>query len=200
MLVFYRSNECTNAIISSTKDKLAKDDKTIGLNVDFVNLDKRNYMKVLAQMEELPQFIYIWYDEKKVTEYINENYPTIEVLHFNVKNAIHKHCNTFYGYSAKEYKLADLITEKFKENLIKRIVYQVNSAYKISKCEMDDMDIASSPFRSFETKEEAKQYCIDCLEKDIKQNEHRIKDYEKNIKDCKSEIKKKQALLTKYTI
>ena len=45
-----------------------------GLDVDFINLDKRNYIKVLAQMEELPRFVYIWYDEEKVTDYINETY------------------------------------------------------------------------------------------------------------------------------
>ena len=49
MLVFYRSREYTNAIISSTKAKLAKNDKAKGLEVDFVNLDKRNYIKVLSQ-------------------------------------------------------------------------------------------------------------------------------------------------------
>ena len=70
MLVFYRSREYTNAIISSTKSKLAHNDKARGLEVEFINLDKRNYIKVLAQMEELPRFVYIWYDEEKVTDYI----------------------------------------------------------------------------------------------------------------------------------
>ena len=75
MLVFYRSREYTNAIISSTKSKLAQNDKAKGLEVEFVNLDKRNYIKVLSQMEELPRFVYIWYDEEKVTDYIKETYP-----------------------------------------------------------------------------------------------------------------------------
>ena len=49
-----------------------------GLQVDFINLDKRNYIKVLSKMEELPKFIYIWYDEEKIADYINENYPSIK--------------------------------------------------------------------------------------------------------------------------
>ena len=50
MLVFYRSREYSNAIISSTKARLAQNDAVKGLEVDFINLDKRNYIKVLAQM------------------------------------------------------------------------------------------------------------------------------------------------------
>lgn len=198
MLVFYRSRECTNAIISSTKSKLAQNDKAKGLEVDFINLDKRNYIKVLSQMEELPRFIYIWYDEEKVTDYIKETYPSIEVLHFNVENSVQKHYDSWYRYSPKEYKLVDLMLEKFKDNLEKKTMYQVDSAYKITKSEMDDMDVASSQFPSFETRDKAKQYCIDCLKKDILQLESGISRYEKSIKEYKSALKKKNTLLKKY--
>ena len=116
ILVFYRSREYSNAIISSTKSKLEKMDLAKGLNVEFVNLDKRNYIKVLSQMEELPRFVYIWYDEEKVTDYINETYPSIEVLHFDVKNSVKTHSRGWLAYTTKEFKLADLIIEKFKEN------------------------------------------------------------------------------------
>ena len=120
MLVFYRSREYTNAIISSTRHKLQNMDMAKGLDVDFINLDKRNYIKVLAQMEELPRFVYIWYDEEKVTDYINETYPSIEVLHFDVENSVEKHNSGFYGYTTKEYKLADLMLHKFKDSLVKK--------------------------------------------------------------------------------
>ena len=198
MLVFYRSREYTNAIISSTKAKLAKNDKAKGLEVDFVNLDKRNYIKVLSQMEDLPRFIYIWYDEEKVTDYIKETYPSIEVLHFNVENSVEKHYDSWYNYSTKEYKLVDLMLEKFKDSLEKRTMYQVDPDYKITKAEMDDMDVAGSRYPSFETRDKAKQYCIDRLKKDISQLENRISGYEKSIKDCKSDLRKKNTLLKKY--
>ena len=198
MLVFYRSREYTNAIISSTKAKLAKNDKAKGLEVDFVNLDKRNYIKVLSQMEDLPRFVYIWYDEEKVTDYIKETYPSIEVLHFNVENSVEKHYDSWYNYSTKEYKLVDLMLEKFKDSLEKRTMYQVDSDYKITKSEMDDMDVASSRYPSFETRDKAKQYCIDRLKKDISQLENRISGYEKSIKDCKSDLRKKNTLLKRY--
>ena len=66
MVVFFRSREYSNAIVSSTKNKLQQMHLEKGLQVDFINLDKRNYIKVLDQMEELPKFIYIWYDEEKI--------------------------------------------------------------------------------------------------------------------------------------
>ena len=198
MLVFYRSREYTNAIISSTKAKLAQNDKARGLDVEFINLDKRNYVKVLDQMEELPRFIYIWYDEEKVTDYIKETYPSIEVLHFNVENAVQKNYDSWYRYSTKEYKLVDLMLEKFKDSLEKRTMYQVDTNYKIIKSEMDDMDVASSRYPGFETRDIAKQYCIDCLKNDISQLENRINSYEKSIKDCKSDLRKKNTLLKKY--
>lgn len=198
MLVFYRSREYTNAIISSTKSKLAQNDKAKGLEVDFINLDKRNYIKVLSQMEELPRFVYIWYDEEKVTDYIKETYPSIEVLHFNVESAVQKNYDSWYGYSTKEYKLVDLMLEKFKDSLEKRNMYQVDSDYKITKSEMDDMDVASSRYPSFETRDNAKQYCIDCLKKDILRLENRISEAEKSIKDCKTNLRRKSTLLKKY--
>lgn len=200
MLVFYRSREYTNAIISSTRYKLQNMDIAKGLDVDFINLDKRNYIKVLAQMEELPRFVYIWYDEEKVTDYINETYPSIEVLHFDMDNSVEKHNSGFYGYTTKEYKLADLMLQKFKDSLVKKTMYQVDSLYKISKMDMDDMDVACSKYHSFETREEAKQYCIDCLKKEIDTLENRIDMYQSNIKSCKADLKKKNTLLKKYDI
>ena len=197
MLVFYRSREYTNAIISSTRYKLQNMDIAKGLDVDFINLDKRNYIKVLAQMEELPRFVYIWYDEEKVTDYINETYPSIEVLHFDVENSVERHSNR-WRYTTKEYKLVDLMLAKFKESLVKKTMYQVDSAYKIIKTDMDDMDVACSKHHIFENRDMAKQYCINCLKKDIASLENRIDMYQNNIKSCKSDLKKKNTLLKKY--
>lgn len=198
ILVFYRSREYSNAIISSTKSKLEKMGLAKGLNVEFVNLDKRNYIKVLSQMEELPRFVYIWYDEEKVTDYINETYPSIEVLHFDVKNSVKTHSSGWMGYTTKEYKLADLIIEKFKENLEKKVIYQVDELYQISKIKMDDMEIACSKYNTFETEDKAKQYCIDNLKKDIASLENRIEMYQSSIKNCKIDLRKKNTLLKKY--
>ena len=90
--------------------------------------------------------------------------------------------------------------QKFKDSLVKKTMYQVDSLYKILKMDMDDMDVACSKYHSFETMEEAKQYCIDCLKKEIDTLENRIDMYQNNIKSCKADLKKKNTLLKKYDI
>lgn len=199
MLVFYRSRECTNAIVSSAKAQLVNNKNVKGLDVDFINLDKRNYIKVLSQMEELPGFVYIWFDEEKVTDYIHETYPSIEVIHFSPDNSIERHFDSWYGYSTKDYKLADLMIEKFKENLVKKTVYQVSGECKITKENMDDLDIANSSYQIFKTKDEAKQFCMDSLKNDISRLEEKISDYETSIKNCKTSLRKKRSQLCKLT-
>lgn len=121
MIVFFRSREYSNAIVSSTKNKLQQMHLEKGLQVDFINLDKRNYIKVLSKMEELPKFIYIWYDEEKITDYINENYPSIKVIHFDRNNSVVGGIGR-YGYS-KDYILVDKIIDNFKAVLEKKLIY-----------------------------------------------------------------------------
>ena len=198
MLVFYRSREYSNAIISSTRDKLSKNESAKNLDIEFINLDKRNYVKVLSQMEELPRYIYIWYDEEKVTDYIKETYPSIEVIHFDKNSTVEYH-NDWYGNPIKEYKLADMIFELFKKNLVKRTIYQVDVNFDIIQTKMDDIDIAKSKYCSFETKDMAVQYCVDCLKKDVETNENKIIKYMKSIDECKSALKKSKSLLKKYS-
>lgn len=198
MLVFYRSREYTNAIVSSTKAKLAASKSVAGLDVEFINLDKRNYIKVLNQMEELPRFVYIWFDEEKITDYINETYPSIEVIHFCKDNSVDY--DNRYGYTTKDYKLADLMIKKFKENLVKRAVYSLdrNNNYKIAKENMDDLDITNSNMEIFNTRDEAKHRAIDCLKNEISRCESNITDCMNNMNNYKADLKRKQKLLDKF--
>lgn len=149
-------------------------------------------------MEELPRYIYIWYDEEKVTDYIKETYPSIEVIHFDKNSTVEYH-NDWYGNPIKEYKLADIIFELFKKNLTKRTIYQVDTNYVIKQVIMDDIDIAKSHCNCFETKDMAVQYCIDCLKKDIETTESKIIKYMKSIDECKTTLRKSKSLLNKYS-
>lgn len=195
IIVFFRSREYSNAIVSSTKIKLQQ--MGLGeLQIDFVNLDKRNYIKVLNQMEELPRFIYIWYDEEKITDYINENYPSIKVIHFDRNNSVVGGFGR-YGYS-KDYILADKIIDNFKATLEKRLMYQTDKDCKIHKVNFDDMDAAIAGSPTFDTYNEAKDYCVKRLSDEVKKLNDRIGIYKESIKKCKSEVNKKQKLLKKY--
>lgn len=162
IIVFFRSREYSNAIVSSTKNKLQQMHLEKGLQVDFINLDKRNYIKVLSKMEELPKFIYIWYDEEKITDYINENYPSIEVIHFDRNNSVVGGIGR-YGYS-KDYILVDKIIDNFKVVLEKKLMYQTDKDCKIHKVNFDDLDVAKTCKPTFESYKEAKEYCVKRLD------------------------------------
>lgn len=198
IIVFFRSREYSNAIVSSTKNKLQRMHLGKSLQVDFINLDKRSYIKVIDQMEDLPQFIYIWYDEEKITDYINENYPSIKVIHFDKNNSVIGGVGR-YGYS-NDYILVDKIIDNFKSTLEKRLMYQVDKDYKIHKANLDKLEIAETCHPTFDSYNEAKQYCIKRLKDEVKVLNVRIENYEKNINECKSEINKKQKLLEKYGV
>ena len=198
MVVFFRSREYSNAIISSTKNKLQQMHLEKGLQVDFINLDKRNYIKVLDQMEELPKFIYIWYDEEKITDYINKNYPSIKVIHFDKNNSVIGGVGR-YGYS-KNYILVDKIIDNFKATLEKKLMYQADKERKIHKVNFDDLDVAKTCAPTFDSYKEAKEYCIKMLKTEVENLNDRVDRYKDSIKKCKSDIKKKQKLLEKYGV
>ena len=167
-----------------------------GLQIDFINLDKRSYIKVLSQMEELPKFIYIWYDEEKITDYINENYPSIKVIHFDKNSSVIGGVGR-YGYS-NDYILVDKIIDNFKSTLEKRLMYQSDKDYKIHKVNFDDLDVAKTCAPTFESYREAKEYCVKRLYTEVKNLNDKISRYKESIIKCKSEAKKKQKLLEKY--
>ena len=196
MVVFFRSREYSNAIVSSTKNKLQQMHLEKRLQVDFINLDKRNYIKVLDQMEEPPKFIYIWYDEEKITDYINKNYPSIKVIHFDKNNSVVGGIGR-YGYS-KDYVLVDKIIDNFKNTLEKKLMYQTDKERKIHKVNFDELDVAKTCTPTFDSYKEAKEYCIKMLKKEVENLNDRIDRYKESIAKCKSEVKKKQKLLEKY--
>lgn len=198
MVVFFRSREYSNAIVSSTKNKLQQMHLEKGLQVDFINLDKRNYIKVLDQMEELPKFIYIWYDEEKITDYINKNYPSIKVIHFDKNNSVIGGVGR-YGYS-KDYVLVDKIIDNFKATLEKKLMYQADKERKIHKVNFDDLDVAKTCASTFDSYKDAKEYCIEMLKTEVENLNDRVDRYKDSIKKCKSDIKKKQKLLEKYGV
>lgn len=204
MLVFYRSREFTNAIISSTQSSLKQRDVK-GMEVEFINLDKRNYEKLFKGLDELPQYVFVWFDEEKVTDYINENYPAIKVIHFNKNNSTKKIMGGTYDYfnQRTEYKLADLIINTFKSNLTKKDVLLVDFyALTTSKEKLDDLDlgtkVSSGRYIPFDNKKQADEYIVMCMKKRIETKESDIKRSEEKIKSDKSELKKLQTKLKKY--
>lgn len=91
VMVCFR-NGISAAIASSTNTKLQRlelKDKSLeelGLNVEFVNLDKRNLSKLLEKKDIKPDYIYLYEDgksnENDIREFIENNYPDINIVSY----------------------------------------------------------------------------------------------------------------------
>ena len=196
--VFFRSQEKNNAIVSATKmelENLQNRGEMTFLDVDFVNLDKRNYKKYFAtlnEQENLPSIVYIWWDEENITEYINETYPNIKVYHFDTK--IIKKEETFYGIKRK-HSFLDVILENFKLTLEKQKYILVNPKKKITEVlNLDDISLSEklkySSFVVVNTIDEAMDLFRKSYEKEIEDLISDINYYTSVVKSKKVHLKK----------
>lgn len=197
ILVFYRSKEITNSIVSATKAQL-KNKPKIFENINFVNLDKRNYIKFLQKSEEennLPDVIVVWYDEEKIGDFILEKYPNIRLLHYS-KKCTNYNCN-YYG--SKQYNLLSYLIEELNETLKKQTYYIVpnnlgkNKQKRIiqekNKTEFEIYKQYDKNYFSILTKKEyAEKYLQQVIEKRIKELTKNIDCYKKKLTENEKEL------------
>lgn len=188
--VFFRSKEKSNGISSATKHQLlaSKVDKFI--NVDFINLDKRNLKKYL-EFEPRPDAVYLWYEEENAIDYIKEIYPSITIHTFDNKERVTK--KGYWGYDVK-YVLGEKIIESFKDTTGFKEVYEVNIfEWTIKKQKMTNYDYENTRTKNkyFETKELAIKYLIENLKRNIS-------DSEKTIERIKDTVSKQKKILKKF--
>lgn len=91
IMVCFR-NGISAVIASSANGKLQylelkdKSLEELGLNVEFVNLDKKNLGKTLEKKDIKPDYIYLYEDRKinenDIREFIENNYPDINIVSY----------------------------------------------------------------------------------------------------------------------
>lgn len=214
IIVFYRSNEHSNAIASATKNKIdqinrkAIDLNILGLNVKFINLDKKNYMKELNREDFKADYIYLWEDEDIIKDYIEINNPETKLITYNKKNSISYEPKGYYYYQdiyTKKYTLIDSIIYNFKQTLDKQEKYLVVcDSYDIEldnlepkKVLLDKFDIKNlkSNEHIFDNEKEANEYILDRIQGKIKDINNSIGFYQNQIKSSKIALKKYTKLL-----
>ena len=195
--VFYRSNELSNQIATSTKQFFAKDNALKSLNIEFFNLDKRNYMKVLKATEsELPDHIFIWYDEEKISDYMKKTYPSINVVHYTKELSVNYKENR-WGFK-HEYLLKDVIIDLLKKDMKKRLVYVVKGTEK-DKLELDDIDIIKykkNGYLCFDTEQDANEYLVNYLTRLIDSNKNTIESLKNRQKEIMKANKRYETMLS----
>ena len=214
VIVFYRSKEQSNAIASATKNKIdqikrkAIDLDILGLNVEFINLDKKNYMKELNREDFKADCIYLWEDEDIIKDYIEINNPEAKLITYNKKNSISYGLKGYYNHQdvyTKKYTLIDSIIHNLKQTLDKQEKYLVvcdsynNELNNLEpkKILLDKFDIKNlkSNEHIFDTEKEANEYILDRIQGKIKDINNSIGFYQNQIKSSKLALKKYTKLL-----
>lgn len=202
-------NGISAAIASSADNKLFRVDletkslslKELGLNVKFINLDKRNLYNVLEKKVIKPDYIYLYEDgknnENNIREFIEKKYPDINIVSYNKENSIYY--DEYSPYHAQTYILDKLILNNFNKSLKAEEKYIVNTATliqnlhvgKMNMTELDIQTIKNSNIHLFDIEKEADEFIL----KEIKEN---VCSIENDIEDLKKGLERKEAMLNKY--
>ena len=206
IMVCFR-NGISAAITSSTNTKLQhlelkdKSLEELGLNVEFVNLDKRNLSKLLEKNDIKPDCIYLYEDgksnENDIREFIENNYPDINIVYKKKKNSIYY--DKYSPYHAQTYILDDLILNNFNKSLKIEEKYVVNAAVpvqnlhigKMNMTELDIQIIKNNNIHIFDTEKEADEFIL-------KENKENICSIENDIEDLKKGLERKETMLNRY--
>lgn len=214
VIVFYRSKEQSNAIASATKNKIDQINRkainldTTGLNVKFINLDKKNYMKELNREDFKADYVYLWEDENIIKDYIEVNNPEAKLITYNKNNSINYNIKGYYNHQdvyTKKYTLIDSIIYNLKQTLDKQEKYLVvYNSYdneldnlEPKKVLLDEFDIKNlkSNEHIFDTEKEANEYVLDRIQRKIKNINNSIEFHQNQIKSSKLALKKYTKLL-----
>lgn len=193
-------------IASSANTKLQhlelkdKNLEELGLNVEFVNLDKRNLSKLLEKKDIKPDYIYLYEDgknnENDIREFIENNYPDINIISYNKRNSIYY--DEYSTFHFKTYILDELILNNFNKSLKAEEKYIVNTnslirdlhVGKMNMTELDIQTIKNNNIHLFDTEKEADEFI---LEK-IKEN---VCSIEKDIENLRKDLEKKETMLNR---
>lgn len=197
----------SSAITSSANTMLqhielkTKSLKELGLNVEFVNLDKKNLSKTLEKNDIKPDYIYLYEDGKSnkndIREFIENNYPDINIISYNKGNSIYY--DEYSPFHSKTYILDELILNNFNKSLKAEEKYIVNTNsliqdLHVSKMNMTELDIQilikNNNIHLFDTEKEADEFIL----KEIKEN---VCSIENDIEDLKKSLERKEAMLNK---
>lgn len=195
----------SSAITSSANTMLqhielkTKSLKELGLNVEFVNLDKKNLSKTLEKNDIKPDYIYLYEDgksnENDIREFIENNYPDINIISYNKGNSIYY--DEYSPFHSKTYILDELILNNFNKSLKAEEKYIVNTNsliqdLHVSKMNMTELDIQilikNNNIHLFDTEKEADEFIL----KEIKEN---VCSIENDIEDLKKVWKEKKQCL-----
>lgn len=192
------SSADTKLLYLKLKDKSLEE---LGLNVEFVNLDKRNLSKLLEKKDIKPDYIYLYEDgksnENDIRKFIENNYPDINIVSYNKGNSTYY--DEYSQFHSKTYILDELILNNFNKTLKTEEKYIVNTASlirdlhvgKMNMTELDIQTIKNNNIHLFDNEKEADEFIL----KEIKEN---VCSIENDIENLRKGLGKKETMLNRY--
>ena len=196
VIVCFR-NGISAAMASSANDKLQhlelkdKSLEELGLNIELIYLDKKDLSKTLKKNDIKPDYIYLYEDEKNnekdIREFIENNYPDINIVSYNNENSIYY--DEYSPYHAQIYILDELILNNFNKSLKAEEKYVVNAAVPvqnlhISKMNMTELDIQTiknDNIHLFDTEKKADEFILKKIKENVCSIENDIEDFKKGL-------------------
>ena len=191
IIMCYRGSDKSNRISSATKNYLEKYQNKTKLNIEYINIDKRNLNKFVNSLlnREIPlDIIYVYYDEEVLLELLAENCPDLQVRIYSLDTAKKDKWETQKGayngigedlINEYKYSLGSYVFWVIDNNKPKKII--------ISKYDYERVSLKS---RFYKTEYGCYEAILEGYKYRIKRNQSDIEIYERMIAKAKENINK----------
>lgn len=197
IIMCYRGSDKSNRISSATKNYLEKYQNKAKLNIEYINIDKRNLNKFVDSIlnREIPlDIIYVYYDEEFLLELLSENCPDLDVRIYSldtakkdkwetqkgVYNGIGEDLINEYKYSLGSYTFWIAVDNKPKKIIISKYDYE-RSALK-SRYHRTEYGCYESILKNYEYRVKRNKSDIEMYERMILKAKEEVEKYENSIK------------------
>lgn len=189
IVMFYRGKDDSNKVSSATKMALDKDKCGKYIPFEVINLDKRNYEKYFVKADKLPDIVYVWHDEEIIIDFIAENFPSIALCIYDMKNSTEYKSN---GFGSKcTYIIAKTIINDYKKSqgTIDLWVKEnhISKQVTLFTCDYNSFDDWTKK-RYFSTEGEVKKSIIKDVKEEITRSTEMIEHYNNKIKELNKEL------------
>lgn len=201
IIMCYRGSDKSNRISSATKNYLEKYQSKSKLDIEYINIDKRNLNKFVNSIlnREIPlDIIYVYYDEEFLLELLSENCPDLDVRIYSldtakkdkwetqkgVYNGIGEDLINEYKYSLGSYTFWIAVDNKPKKIIISKYDYE-RSALK-SRYHRTEYGCYKTILKDYEYRVKRNKSDIEMYERMIATAKANIDKYENSIKELEN--------------
>ena len=198
ILMCYRGSDESNKISSATRNYLEKHQGKENINIEYINIDKRNLNKFVENIlkRDIPlDIIYIYYDEENLLDLIEDNLPNLEVRTYSLDTARKDRWDTQRGsyngigedlMNEYKYALGSYVFWVIDNNRPKKIIiskYHYERVRLKSRFHKTEYGCYEAILEEYKYSIKRNQSDIEAYERMIAKAKENINKYENNLKD-----------------